>query len=297
MKRIAISGAGGFLGRHILNEIIETSHIVYALTSKPSEIGRELKDEERVIFIHKDKYADVPWEEIDVLINCAFPRNTDGTMMADGLNYIKNLLTFAVEHGVKSVINISSQSVYSQKRKEAATEETPLDLETKYAVGKYATELLTSTICKQVPYSNIRLASLIGIGFEQRVVNKLVRQAFESKEVYIKVGNQKFGFLDVRDAVEGILKFALSESKLWQKEYNFGAEQIYTLDDIADVVSKVVERYSVHKIDIHRESSNDELNSELDSKMFYEQCKWKPKYTLENSVEKICDGIIKREWE
>ena len=205
MKKIAVSGAGGFLGKHILKKIMETDHIAYALTSKPHEIGCELGEQERIIFVHKDEYADVTWEKIDVLINCAFPRNTDGNMMADGLNYIKNLLSFSVEHGVKTVINISSQSVYSQKRKEAATEKTPLDLETKYAVGKYATELLTNSICKQIPYSNIRMASLIGVGFEQRIVNKFVRQALEKKELYIKIGSQKFGFLDVEDAAEAIL--------------------------------------------------------------------------------------------
>ena len=114
---IAITGARGFLGKYLLNKVRETQHVVYALTSKPNEIVSEGK----VIPIHKDKYIDVPWEEIDVLINCAFPRNTDGIMMADGLRYIQNVLLFAVEQGVKSVINISSQSVYSQKRKEAAS--------------------------------------------------------------------------------------------------------------------------------------------------------------------------------
>ena len=50
----------------------------------------------------------------------------------------------------------------------------------------------------------------------------------------------------------------------------------------------------MHKIEIHREESNDVLNSELDSKMFYEHCKWKPQYTLENTVKKIYDEMIKR---
>lgn len=289
---IAITGAGGFLGRNLLNKLRETQHSVYALTSKPDEIKES--NTNRIIYIYKDEYTDVPWDTIDVLINCAFPRNADGNMMADGLNYIKNILSFSVEHGVKAVINISSQSVYSQKRKEAATEKTSLDLETKYAVGKYATELLTNSICGKIRHTNLRMASLIGVEFEQRIVNKFVRQALENKELYVKIGEQKFGFLDVEDAAEGILQFALSDLKVWQREYNLGGEKIYTLDDIVEVVKKVVEKYSMYKIEIYREESNDVLNSELDSKVFCEHCKWKPRYTLENTVKKIYDEMIKR---
>lgn len=58
-----------------------------------------------------------------------------------------------------------------------ADENTVLCLESKYAVGKYATELLVNAICgKAVLHTNIGLASLIGAGFDQRIVNKMVNQ-------------------------------------------------------------------------------------------------------------------------
>ena len=101
-------------------------------------------------------------------------------MIADGLKYIQSVFEKSVEGNAAVIVNISSQSVYSQKRTEAATEETPVCLESPYAVGKYAVELMLESICRgsKTRYTNLRMASLIGPGFDQRIVNRLVRQAY-----------------------------------------------------------------------------------------------------------------------
>lgn len=283
---IAITGAGGFLGRNLLNKLRETPHSVYALTSKPDEIVSEQISEGKVIPIHKDKYIDISWKKIDVLINCAFPRNTDGIMMADGLRYIQNILLFAVEQGVKSVINISSQSVYSQKRKEAATEETPLDLETKYAVGKYATELLTNSICKNIRHTNIRLASLIGPEFEQRLVNKFVKQALAGNDLNIMGEEQYFGFMDVEDAAEAILKM-LEDEEEWDEVYNLGIKGVYSIVELAEKVKDIVNPNIV----IITSDADLWINSDLNSKVFGTRFVFSPKTTIEQSIRKIANHI------
>lgn len=283
---IVITGASGFLGRNLLNKLKETQHNVYALTSRPDEIKREMSNINKIIFIHRNRYADIPWEKIDVLINCAFPRNTDGIMMAEGLKYIQNILLFAVEQGVKSVINISSQSVYSQKRKEAATEETPLDLETKYAVGKYATELITNSICRRIRHTNIRLASLIGPEFEQRLVNKLVRQAMDGDDLNIVGVEQYFGFMDVDDASNAILKVAEDDSE-WDENYNLGIEGVYSIVELAQNIKEIVN----NKISVVVENSDTYINSNINAKLFYTHFGFKPKMRINQSLYRIAKYI------
>ena len=217
--KILLTGAGGFLGRHIIEKSFNNKNInVIAMSSR-----EELQNvqESNVFFLSNTDAFNIKWNDIDVLINCAFPRNVEGKQMALGLDFTKNVLEKATKDGVGSIINISSQSVYGSKRTEVANECTMLNLESKYAVGKYAVELMTNCICKGIRHTNIRLASLIGPGFEQRLVNKFVKQSIEEKKLDLIGGKQRYGFLDVRDAAQGIIKLALNNDK-WDEVYNLG---------------------------------------------------------------------------
>ncbi len=203
---ILLTGAGGFLGKHLLEVLLsQTDHSVIVLTSQGKNLcGMFPAEENRLTVVPTEQFTSLPFAEIDVLVNCAFPRNEDGTKMAEGLRFIAEILNAAVDGGVGAVINISSQSVYSQQRTEPAAEDTPLNLEGKYAVGKYAAELLTNTLCAAIPHTNLRLASLIGAGFDQRVPNKLIAKALAGEELKVLTGPQYYGFLDVRDAADAI---------------------------------------------------------------------------------------------
>lgn len=126
-------------------------------------------------------------------------------------DYTKTVLEKAVQEGVKTVINISSQSVYGSNRIGVAVEETEVNPDNYYAMGKYSTELLTNSICKKINHSNIRMASLIGKDYEKRIINRLIRMAIEKGTYSISKSNMHFGYLDVEDDVDGIIKVVRSD--------------------------------------------------------------------------------------
>lgn len=284
--RLAITGAGGFLGTNLIKDLIKnTRHEIIAITSHPKKFETISLNSRLTSTID---YREIDWNSVDILLNLAFPRNSNGVQMAKGLRYINEVLLYAVSHGVRVVVNISSQSVYSQKRLEPATEDTELNLESSYAVGKYATELLTNTICKDIPHTNIRLASLIGPGFDQRIVNKFVKKAIAGEEIKIVGGKQRFGFLDIRDTVSGLESLINSDSDKWDEVYNLGTNDSYTLEEIAKIVcEKCKGAYIVDRTD-------DWQNSALENCLFIGEICWKPKYTLLSSIETII-GDAQRE--
>ena len=81
MKRIIISGAGGFLGTNIIKAAEKQNGLkVTAITS------REIcKPNVSVISTEEFLSGDVYFDADDVFINCLFPTNADGWRMADGL--------------------------------------------------------------------------------------------------------------------------------------------------------------------------------------------------------------------
>lgn len=174
-----------------------------------------------------------------IVINCAYPRNATGAGIADGLKYIQKLFKVAVENGASAIINISSQSVYSQQRTEVATEETPVCLESPYAVGKYAVELMLELTCNgsKTAFTSLRMASLIGPGFDQRIMNRFVKQMINKESITVVRQEKRMGFLDVEDAVNAILSVVNVTAASWQSIYNVGNDEAYTVEEIFNVVA------------------------------------------------------------
>ena len=283
---IVINGASGFLGRHLLARLLqEDDCTMTAVTSAPERLAELFPGTDRIHFA--GRYDRLDWSNVDVFVNAAFPRNFNGREMADGLNYIAENLEEAARGGAGAVINISSQSVYVNSRERAADEESELELDNTYAVGKYASELLTDHICREIPHTNIRLASLIGPGFNQRLVNKFAMSVKDGKALTIKDGPQYFGFMDVRDAADGLAALIRREPADWKDRYVLGTPTTYTLVQLAETVVKVGSELGYRKRRVIREKTDSPFNSGLDPRRFMEDFDWHPVYSMEETIREI----------
>lgn len=292
--KILVSGSSGFLGQNLIKSILEeTNHSIIALSSHKAKLEKYINDyPDRITVFNTSGFVSLPFEEIDVLINCAFPMKADGVQMADGLRFIAALLRTTCHNGIGAVVNISSQSVYSSKRQKPATEESELDLECSYgmgsyAVGKYAVELLTNSICNNIPHTNLRLASLIGAGYDQRVINKLIDKALCGEELIVLSGPQYYGFLDVRDAADAITAVINSDPMSWSEVYNLGTNESYTLEDIVKTVVEIYNQEFSANITYKTELSEKHFNSVLSCRKFNEDFHWSPRYSLIDTIQWI----------
>lgn len=284
--KVVITGAGGFLGRNILELLKDRNCEVYAFSSQKTVLEEKYREIKQYHFL--DLKEEIP-DNVDVLLNCAFPRNEDGEQMAIGLEYIHNIFAQCAKKKVSALINISSQSVYSQKRDYCADESAVLNLESKYAVGKYATELLLKSTCPDICHTNIRMASLIGYDFEQRIVNKFVKIAMTEKKINVLAGMQSYGYMDVRDAADAIVTLCMDykNAAQWDEVYNLGIQGTYSLKDIAEEVKKQVDDELHCEVELNIEEYDAYINTALNSSLFYHTFSWQPKYMLGDTVKDI----------
>lgn len=286
-KKIVITGASGFLGSHLVQMLRnDKQYEVYALSSKPEQLKEKLGGPN--VEYRNRCMLDYDMMKDSIVINCAYPRNSTGNAIADGLEYIQKIFEFAVEKQSLAIINISSQSVYSQHRMEVATEDTPVCLETPYAVGKFAVELMLESICKgsETHYTSLRMASLIGPGFEQRIVNRLARQLLSREPITIVKQKKKMGFLDVEDAVSAILAVICTAPQAWQPVYNVGNGRGYTIEEIYNsVVSELSDR--VELAPVIYETGSDASSTALSYERLNRDTGFVPVLDLRESVEKI----------
>ncbi len=285
-RKVVITGASGFLGSHLVERLKGERYEIYALSSKSEELKKKLGGE-NIIYVHKDM-LEAEMMKDSIVINCAYPRNSTGTTMADGLKYIQKVFEAAVEGHAGVIINISSQSVYSQQRTEAATEETPVCLESPYAVGKYAVELMLESICKGTgtKYTSLRMASLIGPGFEQRIVNRFARRMLNQESITIIKQEKRMGFLDVEDAVSAIIAVSYADSCSWQSVYNVGNGRGYTVEEIYNSVASEL-RDRVELAPVVFEAGSDTSSTAVSYERLSRDAGFVPTLDLRESVERI----------
>ncbi|MBR3772256.1 MAG: NAD(P)-dependent oxidoreductase [Clostridium sp.] len=291
MKMVVITGAGGFLGKNLVERFLQQENLyVIAVTSQPEKFG-EYSSEKRLMVVKPEERL-IPWEQVEVLIHAAFPGRCNSLMLGKGMQYHANILKEAVEGGVHAIVNISSQSVYSAIRKVPATEQDAVEPKGDYAVGKYASELVTNSICNRIPYTNIRLGSLAGPGLDVRIVNQFVKQVLDGKDLYVKGGKQQFEIMDVRDAADGLFKLAMSNPVNWKKVYNLGNGKRYSLYELAQCVVSTINEDRNLCSKVFLDETDDWQNSALDSELFYTDFNWQPTYMMEDTIREIADSYM-----
>ncbi len=293
--RVWITGAGGFLGTNLVSCLLRNSEFeIIALTSGGEKLLQMFPEEKRLTVENRDALSRVPDGALseDILVCCAYPRNTDGPKIAEGLAYIKDTLFDAHRTGFRGVINISSQSVYSASRTSAADEKAQVSVESVYAAGKLASELLTELSSGGRPYTNVRMASLIGPGFDARLTNKLVKNAASGGELRIKGSGQIFGFLDVEDAAKGIMSLIQTDPLKWKPVYNLGVKKGYTLTEIAGTVRDVMQKEYGIDVSVSEEPGEAVSDTTLDSSLLEKDTGFSASVTLYESIRRIARRIM-----
>lgn len=293
-KRILITGAGGFFGRELVKQALAYGkYDVIGISSQGESLKSQFKmyKQFKVLksLIELDKNIDDNKDTI--LVNCAFPRSSDPTQLSEGILYTERTVETAISKGVSSIINISSQSVYSQKAKEPAKESTVARPESLYGMAKYASERVVSTLCSssknKVDFANIRLASLSGVGLDVRMINKFIKYALNGNPLTINGGNQYISYLEVTDAASAIIKMINTDSSLWKPVYNLGNNDYCTILELAKNIKKISkERLGKDvKLEIHEGQGN--FSNLINSEEFYKDFNWRPHYTMISMMKKI----------
>lgn len=291
--RVIVTGASGFLGTELLDQLIGSDRYeICAATSRPGDLQARINSQAAAIVDSKALLEDGFFKHGDIIINCAFPRGRDGFDLARGLDYLSQLVANASQSRIAGLVNISSQSVYDQHRDRPAREVDPLCLQSSYAVAKRAVELLVEANCQDTPFSNIRLASLVGPEFNQRMPNRMVEIAFKTGKIEVSENDSRFGFMDVRDAADALLRMLAAPAGDWRNLYNLSSEQTWTLFGTAQTIRAIFEDDLGLDVKVEKTpSKSDPSNTLVDSTAFWTAFDWHPSYDEYDSLRAIIDSM------
>jgi len=223
MKRIMVTGATGFVGRHVLSSLAKKGNrIVAAVRIDKADIAANLSGIDDIVTTHDLFSESEQWwqnnlRDIDIVIHAAWYVVSGRYLTApENLNCLTGTITLAkacIASGVSRFVGIGTCAEYDSSFGLLHTS-TPLKPDTLYAACKSASYMTLSQLFRLhgIGFSWCRLFYLHGENeATDRFVPYLRKCMQEGLRADLTSGNQVRDFLDVRDAAEMIAASALDD--------------------------------------------------------------------------------------
>ena len=288
MRTILVTGASGFLGHFVVQELLKNPEFeIVAIGGRPEDKANPLPESAKLRYYTLDKLFAESFDNVDTVINCAFARSNDAQQLAGAIAFTEQAIERFVAMGVKSVINISSQGVYERLPKGELSDENspilPIDL---YSMVKYSVEGMFRV--SAIPYTtNVRLASLM---MPQRFLYFFVQKAKAGEKFTVTAPNQYAALLDVRDAASGLVAITNLQPENRAKTYNLGIGHQYSLLEYAEAVKNAGEKLGYH-VSFDVADNGTEVCAGMECSRMAADTGWAPAILKDEMVEELFRSI------
>lgn len=210
--KVAVTGASGYIGRHIVNELINRNVDVIAVDK------REGIQHERVTFCNVDLFeSPTIFEEMhspDVCIHCAW---------RDGFNHMSQLhiedfpkhvqfIQTMCQSGLKQLVVLGTMHEVGYWEG-AIDEHTPCNPKSYYGVAKNALRQVSEVLCQQnnTIFQWVRAYYILGDDTKSNSVFSKILQAAQDgkKEFPLNSGKNEYDFIQLDELAKQIVSVAL----------------------------------------------------------------------------------------
>jgi len=301
--KVLVTGAGGFIGSHLCEALVENGYEVKAFVRYNSRnfwgwLETSLYKEEMEIISGDIRDFDIiknTVKNVDVIFHLAALIGIPYSYISP-LAYVKtniegtyNILQAARELGVEKVIHTSTSEVYGTAQFTPITEEHPVNPQSPYAATKASADFLVLSFYHSfdLPIAVTRPFNTYGPRQSARAVIPAIITQILSGKRKIKLGSlhPTRDLTYIKDTVEGFIAVAESEKSIG-KIINIGSKFEMSIGDLAKLIAKLLNA----KIRIEKEEKRGRPEkSEVerlwaDNKKAKELLGWSPKYTLEEGL-------------
>lgn len=197
----------------------------------------------------------------------------------------------AITLGCTTILDAGSTAEYGPIEK-IITENDPCQPNTEYGKAKYKLFVAITELCKknQVHYKHLRIFSLYGPGdFEQALIPSVIQKLLSGHDVLLTACTQKWDFLHIQDACEGIIK--ILDPKVSEGIYNFGSGDNRPLKEFIELIYKITSSKSKVIFGGIPYPKTGRVSLELDTTKVRKETGWIPRILFENGVKEMVESI------
>jgi len=315
-KKVLVSGAGGFVGSHLVEALVKLGARVRALAHYNSRndwgmlecldkkilkevevVTGDLRDGDGLRWMVKDREVVF---HLAALIGIPYSYVNPKDVIETNISGSTNLLLASLDANIEKYVHTSTSEVYGTAKYVPMDEKHPLNPQSPYAASKASADQITLSFYRSfsLPVGIVRPFNIYGPRQSARaVIPNMIIQGLQGKS--IKLGSL-FPTRDltyVEDAVKGFIQFAQSEKTVGEV-VNLGTGKEVSISDLKSLIVRKLGkslRVESEKKRIRPEKSEVErlvANISRAKKLIH----WTPKVSLEKGIEKTIKWMKENFW-
>jgi len=233
-KKVLVTGAGGFIGSHLVNSLFEAKAVVCPVVGPGPNILNvpnveiDITDFDSVKKYFTSVKPDIVYH-LGALVNLTRDFKIGVTCIDVNIKGTFHILEASVIAGVKHFVFFSTQEVYGEG-KTPYKEDQNLQPPSPYAVSKLAGESFCAIYkaLHNLDYTILRLSTAYGSGqVGNRLIPTIIRNVLSNSDVNLNSGKKKRDYIFIEDLIDCILTSSKS-SKSKCQIFNVGGGVSYS---------------------------------------------------------------------
>jgi len=312
-KKVLVTGAGGFIGSHLTEKLVELGSEVTALVQynplgnwgwlekSPNSIKRNLNvvlgDIRDYVLLDKViKKNDVIFH-LASLIGIPYSYVSPDSYLDTNIKGTLNLLMAAKNYNIERFIHTSTSEVYGSALYTPIDEKHPLQAQSPYAASKIAADKLVESFNKSynMPTCIIRPFNTYGPRQSARaVIPTIISQALTKEKVTLGSLYPVRDFSFIYDVIDGFIKIA-EKNKAIGETINIGSGTGYSIVQLSKKIFKIIGK----KKRIVFESERERPDKSEVAKLIADNAKakkllgWEPRTKIDEGLKKTINWISK----